>query len=69
MFVVLDCVCCAGMCLLCWIVVAVVNVGPCTCMYQVLLLSWSAQATLHQLSCDHVAGADRDVRREVPASG
>ena len=40
------------LCLLCWIVVAVVDVGPCTCMYQVLLLSWRAQATLHQLSCD-----------------
>ena len=41
-----------GLCSLCWIVVAVVNVGPCTCIYQVLLLSWRAQATLHQLSCD-----------------
>ena len=40
------------MCSLCWIVVVVVNIGPCTCMYQVLLLSWRAQATLHQLSCD-----------------
>ena len=28
-----------GLCLLCWIVVAVVDVGPCTCMYQVLFLS------------------------------
>ena len=31
-----------------WIlVVVVVDVGPCTCIYQVLLLSWHAQATLH----------------------
>ena len=38
-----------GLCLLCWIVVVVVDVGPCTCMYQVLLLhvSCRAQATLH----------------------
>ena len=45
-----------GLWLLCWIVVVVVDVdvGPCTCIsvYQVLLLSWRAQATLHQLSCD-----------------
>ena len=26
-----------GLCLLCWIVVLVVDVGPCTCMHQVLL--------------------------------
>ena len=41
-----------GLWLLCWIVVVVVDVGPCTCMNQALLLSWRAQATLHQLSCD-----------------
>ena len=53
-----DCVRCAGLWLL-WSMLV-------TCMYQVLLLSWRAQATLHQLSCDlgrgtyhgrHVAGA------------
>ena len=33
-----------GLWLLCWIVVVVVDVGPCTCIsvYQVLLLSWRA---------------------------
>ena len=41
-----------GLCSLCWIVVAVVDVGPCAYIYQVILLSWRAQATLHQLSCD-----------------
>ena len=53
----LDCGCCAGLWLLCWIVVVVVDVGLCTCMYQVLLLSWRAQAMLHQLSCDLGRGA------------
>ena len=32
--------------------VVVVDVGPCTCMNQVILLSWYAQATLHQFSYD-----------------
>ena len=47
-----------GLWLLCWIMVVVVDVGPCTCIHQVILLSRCAQATLHQLLCDerHVAG-------------
>ena len=62
--VVLDCGCCAGLWLLCWIVVVVLDCGCCAGfwllwlmlvhvhVYQVLLLSWRAQAMLHQLSCD-----------------
>ena len=45
-----------GLWLLCWIMVVVVDFGPCTCMYQVILLSWCAQATLHAASCDQGRG-------------
>ena len=44
-----------------------VDVGPCTCMYQVILLSWCAQATLHQLSCDQ--GRKEGMYHERHAAG
>ena len=44
---VVDCGCCVGLWLL-WLMLVHVHVH----VYQVLLLSWHAKATLHQVSCD-----------------
>ena len=45
-----------GLWLLCWIMVVLVDVGPCTCMYQVILLSWCAQVTLLHVIRDRNTG-------------